>query len=195
MKFCRSVPAPMSSKELQCFSQQELPFLSMGNSPDMHRNSLLTSTSVCNLGENEHWSWKILAGGERQENGLSQGATPASIPIGKAEGLGTASPWLSPNSFFPSLCLLPFSLGLWEAEPIHLSQRAWVRAVKFWPLSARAIGYHSCEFNHAGSLGCFPAPGPGTAQPACAGAPCHPSARAGWAAGPAWGPREDPNWG
>lgn len=115
---------------LQCFSQQELSLLSISNSPDVHRNSLLTSTSVYSLGENEHWSQKVLAGGKWQVNGLSQGAMPATIPTGKAEGLGTTWPWLSPNSFFSSLHLPSLFLGLWEPEPIHFSQRAQVRAVK-----------------------------------------------------------------
>ena len=64
VKFCCLVAALVSSKGLgsRCSIFLSRSCLSISNSPGTHRNSLLTSTSVCNLGENEHWSQKVLAG-------------------------------------------------------------------------------------------------------------------------------------
>lgn len=43
------------------------------NEKKRQRNSLVTASSVCNLGEREHWARKMLVGGGGQGDGLTVG--------------------------------------------------------------------------------------------------------------------------
>lgn len=127
----------MSSKGLgsRCSVLLSRSCFSISSSLAMHRNSLLTSASVCNLGENELWSQKVLVGGKWQVNGLSQGVMPALIPTGKQKRLALALPKLPFSSVH-----LPSG-----SELIHLSQRAQVRAVKGC-YQQQQSGKYFCEY-------------------------------------------------
>lgn len=87
-----------------------------------------------------------------------------------------------PKLIFSCLHLPFLSLGLWEAELLHLSQRACLRALKGCYqviTTASTILQAHRVFSQKWWL----------AQPLCAGTLCHSSAQL------TWGPGEDPKWG